>query len=110
MAHLVSFVTLFLIIMCPISSSISCDHVYWDFVTCLRYLAGYESDPTTRCCKTVKELNRDAKLHAATICQCIENLANGIDINFDITRIEDLPNKCHESKSFPISNSMNCSK
>ncbi|KEH39168.1 putative bifunctional inhibitor/plant lipid transfer protein/seed storage helical [Medicago truncatula] len=98
MAHIVAFVTIFLITMCPISSSISCDNVYWDFVTCLWYLAAYESEPTTRCCKTV------AKQYEESICECIENLGNDLDIRFDLSRIDDLPNKCHEPKS------LNCSK
>jgi hypothetical protein len=106
MARIVAFVTIFLITMGPISSSISCDNVYWDFVTCLRYLATYESDPTSRCCKTVAKLNKDGE----TICECIENLANDLDIHFDLSRINGLPNKCHEPKSLPIFNSMNCTK
>ncbi|KAJ1376988.1 Plant lipid transfer protein/Par allergen, partial [Sesbania bispinosa] len=46
---------------------------------------------------------------AQTICQCIENLAKGVGIQFDVSRIEALPDKCQTPISFPISNSMNCS-
>ncbi|KAI5412974.1 hypothetical protein KIW84_057552, partial [Lathyrus oleraceus] len=110
MSHFVAFLTLFLITICPISLSISCDNIYWEFVTCLRYVAAYESVPTTRCCKTIAEFNRDATQSAEIICQCIENLASDLDIRFDLSRIDDLPNKCNEPKPFPISNNMNCSK
>lgn len=116
MARLIAFLTLFLlrtyksVEMSPTNSSISCDHVYWDFVTCLRYLEGYESDPVMHCCETVAQLNMEAKQDTQTICQCIEDLAKVEGIQFDVSRIEALPKKCHIPIIFPISNTINCSK
>ncbi|CAL0322603.1 unnamed protein product [Lupinus luteus] len=97
--------------MSPNSSTV-CDKVYWDFATCLRYLAGYESDPIPYCCKSIAELSSEAMEYkeAEAICQCIETLAMGTDIRFVVSRVEDLPEKCHTPVTFPISNSMNCSK
>ncbi|TKY48884.1 Non-specific lipid-transfer protein 13 [Spatholobus suberectus] len=114
MARLLAFLTLFLLIyrseMSP-TSSISGDQVYWDFVTCLRFLAGYESDPTKHCCETaVSKLNMEAKQYTQAICQCIENLAKGVGIQFDVSRIEALPVKCHTPIIFPISDSINSSE
>lgn len=115
MTSLLAFLTLSLLIcrseMSPTSST-PCDHVYWDFATCLRYLAGYESDPVVHCCESIAELSIEAKQSSETeaICQCIEILAKDADIRFDVSRIETLPEKCHTPVTFPISNYMNCSE
>ncbi|RYR43418.1 hypothetical protein HN51_019579 [Arachis hypogaea] len=95
--------------MIVIISREPCDIVYWDFVTCVRYLAGYESEPTKHCCETVATLNKEDKQYTERICQCIEDLAKGIRIKFDLERIQFLPDRCHMPITFPISNDFNCS-
>ncbi|KAK7272392.1 hypothetical protein RJT34_28944 [Clitoria ternatea] len=114
MARLVVvFLTVFLLMHTSemsLTSSTACDHVNWDFTTCLRYLAGYESDPTKHCCESLGELNMEAeKQNTKDVCRCIGNLATDIGIRFDDSRIGALPHKCHTPIIFPISDQINCS-
>ncbi|CAN1184473.1 Non-specific lipid-transfer protein 13 [Linum perenne] len=89
-----------------------CSNVYRDFVPCVPYIAGMSVSPRP-CCEAINALNYKAhqdKDGPKLICQCIEDMAHVMNIRFIASRIALLDEEmCHLSKSFPISNSMNCS-
>ncbi|CAN1160899.1 Protein ARABIDOPSIS THALIANA ANTHER 7 [Linum perenne] len=90
-----------------------CSSVFRDFVPCVPYISGMSHYPTP-CCEAINALNYKAhqnKEGPKLICQCIEDMAYVMNIRFIESRISSLDEEmCHLSKSFPISNSMNCSK
>ncbi|CAN0896790.1 Non-specific lipid-transfer protein A [Linum grandiflorum] len=90
-----------------------CSSVFREFVQCVPYIAGMSISPTA-CCEAINALNYKAHKDEdgpKLICQCIEDMAYVMNIRFIESRISSLNKEtCHVSKSFPISNSMNCSK
>ena len=115
MARLLALLTVFVVMiigrseMSP-SPETSCDYVYENFLTCIRYLVGIESNPSKECCESMAQLNSIAKQDSKTVCQCVENLAHDLAVRFLNPQVDSLPLMCNTYLSFPISNSMDCSK
>lgn len=121
MARFLLYATVLLVILlvCGISTtakeSNDCMEASKNLFPCISYLAGWPNvfEPTSNCCSGIQNLNRKAKrLKAAPgrICQCIEDIAYVMNIQFEVSRVESLPGKCHLHLSFPISIGMDCSK
>lgn len=117
MAHSVAILSLLVLIgtsvVAQANPSKFCYHVSCNFLSCTKFLTGNSSEATPQCCHAIDTLNREAKrLKGAPrrICRCIEYMAYLLKIAFVSTRIEDIPNKCSTHLSFPISNTMNCSR
>ncbi|KAJ7981498.1 Non-specific lipid-transfer protein [Quillaja saponaria] len=113
------FLTLLFLLIWRSNQTASQDPLYCIFVannllTCLQFLTGVSSEPPMECCASIMILNTRAKDSAEDpqhICQCIEDMSYEMNnIPFIAPRIQDLPTMCQVHLSFPISNSMNCSK
>ncbi|XP_002517877.2 protein ARABIDOPSIS THALIANA ANTHER 7 [Ricinus communis] len=92
-----------------------CSKVFTDFLPCIRYVSGnsHHRSPTLKCCQGVRKLNEKAKRESKgsrKICQCLEDIAYSMNIPFVHSQVAALPSKCNVKLSFPISNSMDCSK
>ncbi|BAT92285.1 hypothetical protein VIGAN_07097400 [Vigna angularis var. angularis] len=91
-----------------------CTPVFQYFPYCLEFLVGDPnfSTPSRKCCQHVMELNTLAHhgIGPKTICWCIEIMVKGMTPPLLPSKIQDLPHMCNTTLSFPISDSMNCSK
>nr|KYP53395.1 Non-specific lipid-transfer protein 13 [Cajanus cajan] len=93
----------------------ACEPVFEYFPYCLEFLMGDPNFPvpSTRCCKHVAKLNTLAHSNRTgprTICWCIEVMVRGMTPAMEPSKIQDLPLMCNTTLSFPISDSMDCSK
>ncbi|KAL2331706.1 hypothetical protein Fmac_019287 [Flemingia macrophylla] len=92
----------------------ACELVFEYFPYCLEFLVGdpYFPFPSTRCCEHVAKLNKLAHSNTGprTICWCIEVMVRGMTPALVPSKIQELPVMCNTTLSFPISDSMDCSK
>ncbi|KAL5797526.1 hypothetical protein ACOSQ2_002346 [Xanthoceras sorbifolium] len=91
----------------------SCQLVFDSFPYCFDFLMGDYFKPSTKCCTHLKKLNTIAehrKGNAQRFCFCIEAMTKGTQPPMIPSRIQDLPIRCNTHLSFPISDSMDCSK
>ncbi|KAK7335488.1 hypothetical protein VNO80_27362 [Phaseolus coccineus] len=91
-----------------------CRPIFEYFPYCMEFLVGDPNFnmPSKRCCQHVVKLNTLA-LHGIgprTICWCIEVMVKGMTPPLVPSKIQDLPLMCNITLSFPISDSMDCSK
>ncbi|ONI21661.1 hypothetical protein PRUPE_2G079300 [Prunus persica] len=115
MAQLFACVSIFLLVCGSANAQATqfCAYAWNEFSNCLRFVTGLYSDPSAQCCESMRTLNMKAKsggVAPRNICQCIEDMASVYGIPFVASIIQDLPMKCNEHLSFPISNSMNCTQ
>jgi len=91
-----------------------CTPIFEYFPNCLEFLVGDPkfTMPSRRCCQHVVELNTLALygIGPRTICWCIEVMVKGMTPPLVPSKIQDLPHMCNITLSFPISDSMDCSK
>lgn len=92
--------------------NVLCEVVYDYFPYCLSFLMGYYPKPGKRCCDHINKLNILAKhrLGPVFICGCIEAMVKATNPPLLASRIHDLPLHCNTHLSFPISESMDCTK
>lgn len=98
----------------PAATSV-CERIFEYFPYCLEFLVGEPADygwPSKRCCQHVVKLDILAKHRTGPrlICWCIQVMTKGMTPPLDPSRIQDLPLMCNTTLSFPISDSMDCSK
>ncbi|KAL6286458.1 hypothetical protein ACE6H2_010848 [Prunus campanulata] len=118
MAQLFAYVSIFLLVCGSANAqqaSQFCAYAWHEFSNCLRFLTGrlYPHYPSLKCCEAVRTLNLVAQgdeLAPRNICQCIEDMVSVYRITFVASLIQDLPIKCNAHLSFPISNSMDCTR
>ena len=89
-----------------------CERVYEYFPYCLDFLVGFTSKPIKRCCTHIEKLNilAEHRTGPQAICYCIQYSVKGTQPPFIPSRIQSLPIMRHTHLSFPISDSMDCSK
>ncbi|PRQ49944.1 putative plant lipid transfer protein/Par allergen [Rosa chinensis] len=90
-----------------------CTNVFEEFSSCLGFLGELSPEPTAACCDSLTSLNSLAQQEDSgprMICECIESSSYWTRIPFSASRIQELPTSCQLHLSFPISNSMDCSK
>jgi len=91
-----------------------CDPIFEYFPNCLEFLVGDPkiSMPSAKCCEHMMLLNTLANYGVGpkAICWCIEIMVKGMQPPLVPSRIQDLPRMCYITLSFPISDSMDCSK
>ncbi|KAK0588709.1 hypothetical protein LWI29_004465 [Acer saccharum] len=91
----------------------SCQLVFDSIPYCFDYLMGDYFKPSNKCCNHVKKLNmitKHRKGNAQRFCFCIEIMTKGTQPPMIASRIQQLPIRCNTHLSFPISDSMDCSK
>ncbi|KAG4968791.1 hypothetical protein JHK82_034494 [Glycine max] len=98
-----------------VPSAISaCERIFEYFPNCLEFLVGDPNyvRPSRRCCQHVVKLNILARHRTGprTICWCIQVMVKGMTPALVPSKIQDLPLMCHTTLSFPISDSIDCSK
>ncbi|XP_057792609.1 protein ARABIDOPSIS THALIANA ANTHER 7-like [Salvia miltiorrhiza] len=114
MSPLVFLLTLALSFSRPITAwhCKGCKDVFDNFSQCAGFIEGQGINPTPTCCQSIRNLNAIAKQEmggSIRICKCIEYFATYKARHpFVTSRIHDLPLKCNERLSFPISEHMNC--
>lgn len=91
-----------------------CNRINQYFENCIEFLVGAPDaeKPSRRCCIHIKKINILAhhRVGPRYICSCIELGVKGISPPLVSSRITALPIMCHTHLSFPISDSMDCSK
>jgi hypothetical protein len=89
-----------------------CERVYEYFPYCLDFLVGFTSKPIKRCCTHIEKLNilAEHRTSPQAICYCIQYSVKGTQPPLIPSCIQSLPIMCHTHLSFPISDSMDCSK
>ncbi|KAF7822990.1 non-specific lipid-transfer protein 13-like [Senna tora] len=92
----------------------ACERIFEYFTYCLGFLTESPNDdePSRRCCNHIEKLNILAKHRVGPrhICWCIQVRVKGHTPSLVPSRIYDLPYLCNTHLSFPISDSMDCSK
>lgn len=92
----------------------ACEPIFEYFPYCLEFLVGDPNyvRPSKRCCQHVVKLNMLANHRTGprTICKCIQVMVKGMTPALEPSKIQDLPLMCNTKLSFPISDSMDCSK
>ncbi|TKY48863.1 Non-specific lipid-transfer protein 13 [Spatholobus suberectus] len=92
----------------------ACERIFEYFPYCLEFLVGDPNyvRPSRRCCQHVVKLNILAhhRTGPRTICWCIQVMVKGMTPALDPSKIQDLPLMCNTTLSFPISDSMDCSR
>ncbi|XP_057455505.1 non-specific lipid-transfer protein 13-like [Lotus japonicus] len=96
------------------AASTVCERIFEYFTNCLQFLIGDSSygRHMRRCCQHVDKLNILAKhrIGPGTVCWCIQVMVKGTTPALQSSKIRDLPHVCNTTLSFPISDSMDCSK
>ena len=89
-----------------------CDRVYQYFPYCLDFLVGFYYKPSKKCCQHIEKINILAKhrLGPRYVCWCIQDTVKGLQPPVIASNIQALPSKCHTNLSFPISESIDCTK
>ncbi|KAE9599866.1 putative plant lipid transfer protein/Par allergen [Lupinus albus] len=97
----------------PAANSV-CERIFEYFPYCLGFLVGDPNFgiPSKRCCQHIEKLNilANHRTGPTTICWCIQVMVKGVTPSLDPSKIQDLPPMCNTTLSFPISDSMDCSK
>lgn len=92
----------------------SCGRIFEYFTYCLAFLVespNYDK-PARRCCSHIEKLNILANHRTGPkhICWCIQVMVKGQTPSLVPSRVDQLPILCNTHLSFPISDSMDCSK
>lgn len=94
----------------------TCERIFEYFTNCLGFLVGDSNCSRgialRRCCQHVNKLNTLAhhRTGPRTICWCIQVMVKGMTPALVPSKIQGLPLVCNTTLSFPISDSMDCSK
>ncbi|KAK7290901.1 hypothetical protein RIF29_05673 [Crotalaria pallida] len=92
----------------------ACERIIEYFTYCLGFVVDGPNYgcPLKRCCQHVEKLNILAKHRTGPrlICWCIQVMVKGVTPSLDPSRTQHLPLICNTTLSFPISDSMDCSK
>ncbi|KAM3323283.1 non-specific lipid-transfer protein 8 [Capsicum chacoense] len=108
---LVMTIIFMLLIIAPASeSAITCGTVISTIRPCFSYLQGVGGKPPQTCCAGCKSL-ASATSSAAdrqAACTCLKNASQNVKINAQLA--QGLPKNCGISLSFPISNTVDCTK
>ncbi|KAM7275550.1 hypothetical protein ACFE04_017416 [Oxalis oulophora] len=115
MARFIRIIILLLVISKPIIAEYHspCEVIYAYFPFCLPFLVGSYYKPSKKCCDHIAKLNvlaNRSKKKPQLFCSCIEAITQGTTPPMLAYRINELPLKCKTHLSFPISDSMDCSK
>ncbi|KAF3629345.1 putative early nodulin-like protein 2-like, partial [Capsicum annuum] len=115
--YLLVYVALVLVVLispCSACKDEVCEYVNAHFEPCEKFVAGFTSCPTYKCCNNLIILNDSVKKENDGVrkyCSCIVNFSNSHDHPpYLQDRIEQLHTLCDVHLSFPISERMNCSK
>ncbi|KAI4333967.1 hypothetical protein L6164_018712 [Bauhinia variegata] len=94
------------------SSDSACDRIFEYFPYCLEFLVEDYYKPSRKCCNHIEKLNKLANHRTGPkfICWCIQLMIKGVTPALIPSKVDDLPKMCNPHLSFPISDSMNCSK
>ena len=88
------------------------DRVYEYFPYCVDFLTGLYYKLSKKCCQHIEKLNILAEHRTGRrwICWCIQDMVKGLQPPVLASCIQALPIMCHTHLSFPISDSMDCTK
>ncbi|XP_050374684.1 non-specific lipid-transfer protein 13 [Argentina anserina] len=90
-----------------------CSTVYEEFSLCLAFVANLDPFIRQDCCDAITRINSLARRERSAprrICQCIKDISYWTGVRYNFLRISEIPYSCSLHLSFPISDSMDCSK